>query len=375
MDMATIAMCPAKAPMTTTPSPKLDDGICLSATWNRTGVIVAGLKGYGSALDRLKSPTGIFLDNNDVLYIADSVNHRVVKWMPGASSGQVVAGGNENGKNANQFNYLSSIVVDKNGTMFICDRENDRVQQWFANDSQGQTIIQNFSCWGVAMDKDESLYVSHFREHYVLKWPTNQVVAGGNGEGKNLDQLGYPSQIFVDQDHSVFVADSQNDRIIKWSIGAKEGIVVAGGNGIGDDANQFSRPAAVIVDDMGTVYVADNWNNRIVRWPKGATSGTVIVGGKNASDEMTKLSTPEHLTFDRHGNLYVADTGYHRILNDNSTCTFNSGSSSLQPSILTQAQSLRNQARQYQLEAKAASELSQVEYRFGCKSQAKVFIH
>ncbi|CAF4035520.1 unnamed protein product, partial [Rotaria sordida] len=55
---------------------------------------------------------------------------------------------------------------------------------------------------------------------------------------------------------------------------------------------------------------------------------------------------------------------------DNSTCTFNSGSSSLQPSILTQAQSLRNQARQYQLEAKAASELSQVEYRFGyrCRS-------
>ncbi|CAF2786562.1 unnamed protein product [Rotaria sp. Silwood2] len=162
------------------------------------GIIVAGVNGYGSALDQFKSPTGIFLDNNDVLYSADSSNHRVVKWMPGASSGQIVAGGNENGQNANQFNYLSSIVSDKKGIMFICDRENDRVQKCLPNDNQGQTIIQNLSCWGVAMDKEESSYVFHFREHYVLKWPANQVVAGGNGEGENVDQLAYPSQLFVD---------------------------------------------------------------------------------------------------------------------------------------------------------------------------------
>ena len=236
--------------------------------------------------------------------------------MPEALSGLVVAGGNENGNKANQFNYLSSIVVDKNGTMFICDRENDRVQQWIDNDNQEQAIVHNISCWGVAMDKEESLYVSHFREHYVLKWPPKQIVVGGIREGKNLGQLAYPSQLFVDRDHSVFVADLQNDRIMKW-------LVAVGRNGLGDNINQLKAPSAVTVDDMGTVYVADNWNNRIMRWPKDEKSDTIIIGGKNASDGITKLSSPQHLTFDRHGNLYVADSGNHRILKfaiDKSSC-------------------------------------------------------
>ncbi|CAF1010059.1 unnamed protein product, partial [Adineta steineri] len=40
-----------------------------------------------------------------------------------------------------------------------------------------------------------------------------------------------PIQIFVDEDYAVYVADTLNQRIMKWNKDAKEGIVVAGGNG------------------------------------------------------------------------------------------------------------------------------------------------
>ena len=57
------------------------------------------------------------------------------------------------------------------------------------------------------------------------------VVAGGNGNGNRLNQLSYPQYVFVDRDHSVYVSDYGNNRVMKWMEGAKEGIVVAGGQG------------------------------------------------------------------------------------------------------------------------------------------------
>ncbi|CAF1474254.1 unnamed protein product, partial [Rotaria sp. Silwood1] len=102
---------------------------------------------------------------------------------------------------------------------------------------------------------------------------------GGNGSGNRLDQLSYPQYVFVDRDHSVYVCDGNNHRVMKWMEGAKQGIVVAGGQGKGNGLTQLSYPRGVVVDQLGTVYVADEWNNRIMRWPKGATQGSVIVGG------------------------------------------------------------------------------------------------
>lgn len=74
---------------------KADDGICKSATWNRQGVTIAGNNEEGSGLNQLSAPQGLFVDDNDTIYVADTFNHRIVKWIHGASSGQVVAGGNE----------------------------------------------------------------------------------------------------------------------------------------------------------------------------------------------------------------------------------------------------------------------------------------
>ena len=40
---------------------------------------------------------GIAVDATGVIYVADSGNHRIQKWVPGAMAGVTVAGGNGNG--------------------------------------------------------------------------------------------------------------------------------------------------------------------------------------------------------------------------------------------------------------------------------------
>ena len=68
-----------------------------------TGEVVAGGNGAGSALNQLYNPHAVVLWN-DALYIADTSNHRILKWPLGASSGTVVAGGAGGGNATNQLN-------------------------------------------------------------------------------------------------------------------------------------------------------------------------------------------------------------------------------------------------------------------------------
>ena len=55
------------------------------------------------------------------------------------------------------------------------------------------------------------------------------VVTGGNKKGDKLNQLNGPTNIFIDQQAVIYVADTANNRVMKWTKGAKKGVVVAGG--------------------------------------------------------------------------------------------------------------------------------------------------
>ncbi|CAF4625335.1 unnamed protein product, partial [Rotaria socialis] len=91
------------------------------------------------------------------------------------------------------------------------------------------------------------------------------LVAGGNGQGDGLNQLNEPRYLFVDRDHSVYVSDNLNHRVMKWNKGAKEGIVVAGGQGQRNALTQLYHPNGIFVDTLGTRFVADSSNHRVMR--------------------------------------------------------------------------------------------------------------
>ncbi|CAM4842340.1 unnamed protein product, partial [Rotaria magnacalcarata] len=145
-------------------------------------------------------------------------------------NGVTIAGGNWRGYATNQLNEPHGLFVDDDQTVVIADYMNHRIMQWKNGDTTN-----------------------------------GQAVAGGNGEGDGLSQLNWPRYLFVDQDHSVYVSDRDNHRVMKWVEGAKESIVAAGGQGYGDALTQLSYPNVLFVDTLGTLYVADLGNHRIMR--------------------------------------------------------------------------------------------------------------
>ncbi len=283
------------------------------AKWLQNGLTVAGGNGQGNGTNQLSSSYGLYVDDDQTVYVADQWNHRIVQWKSGATSGQVVAGGNGQGSGTHQLSNPQDVIVDKErDSLIICDRWNKRVVRWpRQNGTSGETIISNIDCVSLAMDENGCLYVTDVGKHEVRRYRREEsegtVVAGGNGSGNRLDQLSHPTYVFVDRDHSVYVSDLGNHCVMKWVEDAKQGIVVAGGQGQGNGLTQLSIPEGVVVDQLGTVYVVDRSIPRIMRWVKGATQGSVIVGGNGVGEQSNQLHSPFGLSFDRHGNLYVVD--------------------------------------------------------------------
>ena len=289
--------------------------------WSQNGVTVTGGNGNGNAINQLRYPYGLDIDDdNQSIVIADGENDRIVEWKIGANNGKVIVGGQGQGNRLDQLNYPTDVLIDKEtNSHLIADRGNRRVLRWSRHQdtTQGEIIVNKIYCTGLAMDHQRYLYVSDYGKNEVRRYTIGEkngiVVAGGNGEGNQLNQLNCPTYLFVDEEQAVYVSDTNNHRVMKWNKGANQGIVVAGGQGEGSTLTQLYYPEGIFVDTSSTIYVADSWNHRVIRWPKGAQQGTVIVGGNGEGNAPNQLKYPVALSFDRHCNLYVVDHLNHRV--------------------------------------------------------------
>ena len=212
-----------------------------------------------------------------------------------------VAGGNGEGNSLNQLRYPRGVVVDSSGNIYIADTDNSRIMKWTPGATKGEIIITGIYPMGIHVDNSGNIFVSDYNGHRVLKYTlssgsyTQSVIAGGNNSGNSLNQLNRPFGIYVDSSETVYVADSYNHRIMKWSSGASQGVLVAGGNNQGNALNQLDYPRSVNVDSSGNIYVSDSDNNRIMKWAPNSNQGV----------ELLSIYHPREIKFDSQKNLYV----------------------------------------------------------------------
>ncbi|CAF2873393.1 unnamed protein product, partial [Rotaria sp. Silwood2] len=100
--------------------------------------------GQGSGSDSLDSPEGIYVDNiSGTVYVADYANHRIQKWLKDALNGTTVAGlstGNQ-GSDAESLSYPTSVWVDdETQVVYVADSDNNRIQRWLPNAFIGDTV-------------------------------------------------------------------------------------------------------------------------------------------------------------------------------------------------------------------------------------------
>ena len=145
----------------------------------------------------------------------------------------------------------------------------------------------------------------------------------GDGGPATSAMLNAPVGLARDSAGNLYVADSRNVRVRKIS---PAGIIstVAGngtaspGGGIGDGGlatnAEFARPSDVVVDANGNLYIADGNDGRIRKVTAASGIITTIAGGGAATAgpggapaTSVRLLDPEALALDGTGNLYIAD--------------------------------------------------------------------
>jgi DNA-binding beta-propeller fold protein YncE len=172
--------------------------------------------GRGSDRGRFDGPTGIAIDVNGNVLVADTNNGRIEKFSP--------AGG-----------FLSSMGIKGIG--------------------YGQLGAPN----GIAIDRVGNIYVADASKHVVEKLASDgSVITEWKGPAPGFYG---PRRIAIGPDESVYVVDQGRTRIVKFS---SDGQVLRTWGSKGNGDGQFDDPTSVAVDTTNNkVYVADPINRRI----------------------------------------------------------------------------------------------------------------
>jgi DNA-binding beta-propeller fold protein YncE len=165
-----------------------------------------------------------------------------------------------------QFDAPTGIALDANGNVLVADTNNGRIEKFspagtflgvigIKGTGYGQLGAPN----GIAIDRTGDIYVADASKHRVEKVAPDGTVID---EWKGPDPGFYgPRRIAVGSDDSIYVVDQGHTRIVKFANDGKV-LSVWGSKGSGD--GQFDDPTSVTVDPTsGKVYVADPINRRI----------------------------------------------------------------------------------------------------------------
>ncbi|OGF14586.1 MAG: hypothetical protein A2W00_07300, partial [Candidatus Eisenbacteria bacterium RBG_16_71_46] len=272
----------------------------------------------GGAIGELSDPAGIGFDGFGNILVADVNNHRIQKFT---SSGAylVLWGGAPPGPLPGQFDRPTGVVTDATTDVYVVDSGNHRIQK-FASDGPS-SYITNWgglgtgdgkfnSPHGIAVNAANEIYVADLGNHriqkftsggtFLLKWGAN----GGDGTpGGGSGAFNSPSAVAVDLSGNVYVADTGNNRVQKFTANG-DYIGQWGSSGTGD--GQFDAPTGIAMDAAGNVYVADGANLRIQKF---TGSGTFLAKWNSKVGGGAGASTVLGIAGDATGNVYASFNG------------------------------------------------------------------
>ncbi|WP_337983497.1 cadherin-like beta sandwich domain-containing protein [Lysinibacillus sp. C5.1] len=192
------------------------------------------------------------------------------------------------------------IEVDKYGNIYVLDSGSTCVRKFKAD---GTKLIgfctgdPGKQLGGIAVDDASgNIYVSSRIEHIIYKLNSGgRLIKQWGSEGTGNGQFKYPRGIAIDDTGNVYVADSVNNRIQKFTA---DGTYIA-------QFGQMGYPADIALDKAGNMYITNTFSNRVKKL--GSDGTDLSYGWKN------KFSLPEGIAVDPNGNIYVADKNNWRI--------------------------------------------------------------
>ncbi len=268
--------------------------------------------------NRFSNPAGIYVDPAGRLWVADRINHRVLRFDNASSKtngaaadgvlGQIDFDSSNTSSAANGMLSPIAVTGDASGTLWVADRDNNRVLRFDNAAGKADGAIAN----GVL---------------------GQSMTTGGTG-GLAVNKMSSPSALAVDADGTLWVADAINNRVLRFdnAAGRADGANADGVLGQADfdsgdpglDDSGFNYMEGIDVDSTGFLYVSDIGNHRILGFSNASTkadgaAAELVLGQPDFETNAVNvtasgLTSPRGIGLDAQGRLYVADGSAARVL-------------------------------------------------------------
>ncbi len=170
---------------------------------------------------------------------------------------------------------------------------------------------------GVAVAADGNVYVADTFNHRIQKFTaTGTFITEWGFYASGEGQFNRPIGVAVDADGNVFVTDGYNHRIQKFT---STGTFLTEWGSQGSGNGQFRYPYAVAVDAAGNVYVTEITNSRIQKF---TSAGDFIARWGSYGSGDGEFNGPAGVAVAADGNVYVTDHANDRIQKFTSSGTF-----------------------------------------------------
>ena len=236
------------------------------------------------------------------------------------------------------FNAPRQMAIAPDGSLYVADSRNNRIvhlsadgsrviNAWgtFADVSKGSAPGGTFyEPWGVAVGPDGSVYVADTWNNRIQKFTAEgQFIKmwGYFGEAEKPDAFWGPRGLAFDSQGRLYVTDTGNKRVVVFD---QDGNAITQFGGAGVDPGQFDEPVGIAIDQQGKVYIADTWNQRVQVLAPDATGKvfTPVTSWAINGWFGQSLENKPFIAVDNQGHVFVTDPEGYRVLEFTTQGTF-----------------------------------------------------
>lgn len=290
-------------------------------------------------------PYGVASDKSGNLFISSETRHAIFKLDSSGTlfrvAGTGVAGFSGDGGPAllAQLNAPKGLKVGSDGAVYFADSRNHRIRKvlpsgdivtvagngtpgpW-GNGGAATSASLNFPS-DIALDADDNLFIADTKNAAVRKVSADKIIRNV------IPYLSYlsiyaPEALAFDAGGTLYIGDSS--RVVKMTPAGKFTLFAGGGNSEEDNIQaskaQLGFTKGIAVDATGTVYLSNSnvGNYRVRKIDKDGTIVTVAgllrrvgASGDGGPAFAALLDSPKGIATDSAGNLAIADYGNHRV--------------------------------------------------------------